>query len=147
MLRSVESANGCLLSQVHMYTCGHSWRTEEFILTSSRGGQLCSDVLIISVSGLLINDPSVPTHRCSTSISLSLSFSFALSLARKTVQSHDAIFQQTNIHSLSCAAFSAASLELPSSVCFALPGRRCAIRLVRVCVYVCTYVGVCVCVL
>lgn len=39
----------------------HVWRTEEFVAQHSPGRQLCSDVLIIHISSLLINDPSVPS--------------------------------------------------------------------------------------
>lgn len=42
----------------------------EFVSLQSHGKPLCSDVLIIFVSSLLINDPSVPSHWCSTSNSL-----------------------------------------------------------------------------
>lgn len=45
----------------------HVWRTEEFVSRHSLGRQLCSDVLIIRISSLLINDPSVPSRRASSS--------------------------------------------------------------------------------
>lgn len=45
----------------------HVRRTEEFVSRRSPGSQLCSDVLIIRISSLLINDPSVPSCRASSS--------------------------------------------------------------------------------
>ena len=48
-----------------MYVRGGARRVS--FLWRSHGRQLCPDVLIIFVSSLLINDPSVPSHWCSTS--------------------------------------------------------------------------------
>lgn len=48
------------LAETHTHACMQ--RTEEFVSPQSLGRQLCSDVLIIFVSSLLINDPSVPSH-------------------------------------------------------------------------------------
>lgn len=50
------------------HTCMCMEGPEEFFSRASHGRQLCPDVLIIFfISSLLINDPSVPSHWCSTS--------------------------------------------------------------------------------
>lgn len=66
---SAQWRGGSVLAQApcdtHIRT--HVWRTEEFVSRRSPGRQLCSDVLIIHISSLLINDPSVPSRRASSS--------------------------------------------------------------------------------
>lgn len=62
-----------LLNHIHKPQHTHMHASQlrtEFTSLQSQVDQLCSDVLIILVPSLLINDPSVPTHWGSTSGSL-----------------------------------------------------------------------------